>query len=266
MHRYRDALIYLSNNGSGEAVRSRPFIGAYVIFPGWYPDNVQIIPESNPYFEAIEAVGIGAFAALPGMQNLWLKDFLTKNLSENTKKSIYNIGTPDEHLVRDSVRIPPTGLELKRTGTLVFVAPAGPVRNETYIKDITSGNAKWYHTRDEAFQRQGFPSRVISDVTHIAIAIPVNDNELSIDFVYEVKKAVLIDRAEITPLQSGTSNASGNGNYWLFELGASQKLKRSGYLDIKEKFQFGMCSLNDLENASRWDQLITRYAYLLNKK
>ena len=71
MHRYRDALIRLSEplgseslsirNPSQSPKKSRPIFGAFALYPGYFDQATN----PNPYAAAIEEVGIGAFALLP---------------------------------------------------------------------------------------------------------------------------------------------------------------------------------------------------------
>ncbi|EFH72897.1 conserved hypothetical protein [Vibrio cholerae RC385] len=70
MHRYRDALIRLSEphghesssgNAGQPAKKSRPVFGAFALYPGFFDQATN----PNPYAAAIEEVGIGAFALLP---------------------------------------------------------------------------------------------------------------------------------------------------------------------------------------------------------
>ncbi len=105
MHRYRDALIHLKLEKNGFERKSRPFIGAYVLYPGWYPN--QHDSSSNPYYSGIDAVGVGAFPALPGQKSNWLKLFLEKNL-------LIGADSPEKILSEKSVLIAPTGLTLIR--------------------------------------------------------------------------------------------------------------------------------------------------------
>ncbi|MBE9197169.1 DUF2357 domain-containing protein, partial [Synechocystis sp. LEGE 06083] len=68
MHRYRDALIRVSESQSslpqtkGQSVKkSRPVFGAFALYPGFFDQAIT----KNPYHSEIEEVGIGAFALLP---------------------------------------------------------------------------------------------------------------------------------------------------------------------------------------------------------
>ena len=77
MHRYRDSLIHISKADELKATdKSRPIIGAYALYPGYYDQRSA----ENPYQESIEQVGIGAFSFLPTHDNKWLKDFLVEQL------------------------------------------------------------------------------------------------------------------------------------------------------------------------------------------
>jgi predicted component of viral defense system (DUF524 family) len=113
MHRYRDALVLQQQQADGTLKRSRPVIGAYVLYPGWYPDSVQLA-EKNQYADAIEAVNIGAFPALPGQENIWLREFLNDNLNIKMNHDAEKLLSPEKHLSIQAVQIPPSGLTLVR--------------------------------------------------------------------------------------------------------------------------------------------------------
>ena len=95
MHRYRDALIRLSephdskslsSGNSGQSPKkSRPVFGAFALYPGFF--NQATTP--NPYAAAIEEVGIGAFALLPSQnepcQNGPSQNELSQTESTQTK-------------------------------------------------------------------------------------------------------------------------------------------------------------------------------------
>jgi uncharacterized protein len=260
MHRYRDALIHLSGTDEGSK-KTRPFIGAYVIYPGWFPDGIQRVPSENPYAEAITAIGIGAFPALPGQKNEWLTSFFSSHLARQDFEQQCSVKAPDQQLVQESVRIAPTGLTVKRDEQLVFVAEVGPNRTDSYLTLLASGTAAWYHTRDEAIDRQSISREVMSDITHVAIAVHT-DIGSEIKFVYSVKKVSKHARRDITPDQSGILIPTSDGIYWLFELGDSKKLNRPLLLSREKHFRFALCTLNELKKATKWSDLMGRYTYL----
>ncbi len=262
MHRYRDALIHLGEIEEGIPRKTRPFIGAYVMYPGWFPDAEQSNPDLNPYAKAIDAVGIGAFPALPGHKNEWLAAFLAKHLVRRPALAQYRLGAPDKHLVQESVRIAPTGLTLRRKGDLLYVAPAGPGRTQSYLDGFATGAAMWYHTRDEAINRENIPMRVMNDITHVAVAVPVTEGQLSVNRIYEVRQVSLCKRGDITEFQSGTTKHASTGDYWLFELGNSVALDTPVQLPEEKHFRFGMCSIADLKSANNWNDISGRYSYL----
>lgn len=262
MHRYRDALIHLGEVEKGMPRQTRPFIGAYVMYPGWFPDDEQSNPDMNPYAKAIEAVGIGAFPALPGSKNKWLAAFLARHLARRPALSQYRMEAPDSHLVQESVRIAPTGLTLRRKGDLLFVASAGLGRAQVYLEAFTVGTAKWYHTRDEDIHRQRIPISVMNDITHVAVAVPTSADIVSITRIYEVRRVKLCQRNDITETQSGTAHPGGNADYWLFDLGDSVELETPVQLPMEKHFRFGMCTAADLKSAKNWNDISGRYSYL----
>lgn len=95
MHRYRDALIRLSEphdskspssgNVGQPAKKSRPVFGAFALYPGFFDQATT----PNPYAAAIEEVGIGAFALLPSQnepsQNRPSQNELSQTESTQTK-------------------------------------------------------------------------------------------------------------------------------------------------------------------------------------
>jgi hypothetical protein len=261
MHRYRDALIYLTLSPDDAPLKSRPVIGAYVLFPGWFPGDLQDDPARNPYAAAIDEIGIGAFPALPGQPNKWLASFLRKHLGQRAADG-YTIKAPDEHLASEPVRIAPSGLELRRSGELVFVAQSGPDRTPGYIDGFRAGTASWYHTRDQALHRAGIPGNVMNDITHCAIAVPDGNGAWRIDCVFNVISTQLCDRAEISAVQAGTGQPGGNGRYWLFRLGRAEKLLDPIILENTPHFTFGIATLDELPSARNWSDVSTRYDYL----
>lgn len=97
MHRYRDALIRLSEplgpespssvNAGQPAKKSRPVFGAFALYPGFFDQATK----PNPYAAAIEEVGIGAFALLPSQnepsQNRPIQNELSQTVPSQTESS-----------------------------------------------------------------------------------------------------------------------------------------------------------------------------------
>jgi hypothetical protein len=85
MHRYRDAILYRSQDG--ERKLSRQVVGAYVLYPG------RPLPDSYNYQKLIDNENIGAIPLLPGEAGgKALKDFI---------KTILDKKTPQSHLATD---------------------------------------------------------------------------------------------------------------------------------------------------------------------
>jgi len=262
MHRYRDALIHLGESSDGIGVKARPVIGAFVLFPGWYPDQKQNEESDNPYHAAIEAVGIGAFPALPGQSNNWLGHFLAKHLSRKQHATEYKISAPDEFLAKNSVRISPIGLRLVRDDELIFVAPPGPNRTLEYLDAFRNGTARWYHTRDTAIQGENIPVQVMRDITYCAVVTEDGLGASAARFVYEVRSVSLVSRSEITPEQSGTDIAGSEGMYWLFELGVGVMIDEPVKVQLPMKFRFRITGKKDFMMAQSWSDMVSRYSFL----
>lgn len=261
MHRYRDALIFKQQLEDGTRKLSRPFIGAYVLYPGWFTDTDQQ-SSTNQYQDAIEAVNIGAFPALPGQENVWLAEFLAHHLGRKNLAPGYTVKAPDAHLAQEAVRIAPTGLSLVREGPLVFVAKPGPNRNQAYLDGFANGTAGWYHTRDYAFEREGVPVRAIFDMTHVALAIPDAQGKHVVKHMFRIKSVKSCARADITEQQSGTAVPGSADTYWLFELGESSELLEPAVLPGSNHFQFSICTTDDLKGATDWPAISGRYTYI----
>ena len=85
MHRYRDAILYRSQEGGHKL--SRQIVGAYVLYPG------RPLPQSYDYEELIKNENIGAIPLLPGEEGgAALKAFVGEILGKKT---------PEAHLSAD---------------------------------------------------------------------------------------------------------------------------------------------------------------------
>jgi len=263
MHRYRDALIQQDKSQHGPVLKTRPVFGAYALYPGFYDQtNVE-----NPYAEAIDEVGIGAFSLLPANDNsgsIWLTKFLTEKLSINTVPYGYKASS-DKYFVEEAPRIPYHGTQVTRFADLVIAAnQLGPSRDVGYINRFRTGEASFYHTKQIAFQRQKIEHHIVKEARYISVAVDTVNGEREIGFIYPILSALKVRRDEITSIQSGTPNISKPDEmYWLFELGQSLKLKQSVNLQADPHFQLKLVDLEDLSCNQDWNELPEKYTSVL---
>lgn len=258
MHRYRDALIHLSAGDDGVTEKSRPVVGAFVLYPGWFDEETAV----NPYHRAVEAVGIGGFPLLPGRDNRWLYAFLQEkfgdlSFEESTERAL----EPDEHLLHESVRIAPTGLALARYGDLTLVASLGNVakRDKQYVDRFMNGTAGWYHipasTTDKKFSRT-----VMRELCACAVAVhPVGAPGRRIEYLYDIASVKLVKRCALTVEQAGSLDLTNQSEYWLLKLGASWPLAAPFNAGGVRRFRFRLTSAADLLVAQSWEDLTERY-------
>lgn len=248
MHRYRDAIIHAVTAEQEYPQLSRPVIGAYCLFPGWYPADEQRVGR-NPYRDAIEAVGIGAFPALPGQENPWLRDFLASQLGQQPVSMLRSPG-PEWQLAQWAPRIGQVGLRLQQADGLVFVSHIGGGRTAEYRSEFEAGTAKWFHVQNKALIRGEIAPSAMQDVTHCAIAFPdASGTSSHITHIYAVRKVSLVDRAEISAEQAGSATHGSNDKYWLFELLTSTELEAPVPYGYAAQFRAWLTSLKALMQA-----------------
>jgi hypothetical protein len=248
MHRYRDAIVHAVTAEQAYPQLSRPVIGAYCLFPGWYPADEQRAGR-NPYQDAIEAVGIGAFPALPGQENPWLRDFLASQLGQQPVGMLRSPG-PEWQLAQWAPRIGQAGLRLRQTDGLVFVSHIGGDRTAEYRSEFEAGTAKWFHVQNKALIRGEIAPSAMQDVTHCAIAFPDASGTAShITHIYAVRKVSLVDRAGISAEQAGSATHGSNDKYWLFELLTSAELEAPVPYGYAAQFRAWLTSLKALMQA-----------------
>jgi predicted component of viral defense system (DUF524 family) len=150
MHRYRDALISTKKNAWSDSVsKSRSVFGAFALYPGYFDQTTQ----ENPYAEAIEQIGIGAFALLPNADNAignnWLSQFLIAQIDfmpvcDNKENAdlggagtVYKTHSTAERLfVQEAARIPHHGMAQVLYPELVMTTRIGDHREDSYITDF----------------------------------------------------------------------------------------------------------------------------------
>lgn len=263
MHRYRDALIHQNKLHADQLEKSRPVFGAYALYPGYYDQSTEI----NPYSEAIEEVGIGAFSLLPSTNNdgsLWLTRFLENKLGR--LPASYSQAVSDKYFVEEAPRIPYHGTTVSRFYDLTIAASQlGPNRSSKYLSQFNQGEAKYYHTRFHAFQRQNIEHHVITEARYLVVAIDKNSGiNREIKYIYPILSAKQVKRTDISSEMTGTSLIPDPDElYWLFELGKSLKLKTPVLQTWRDNFELKLTGREELSSTTDWDSLERRYDTLM---
>jgi len=232
MHRYRDALIRLSESSSGQVdKKSRPVFGAFALYPGFFDQATN----PNPYAAAIEEIGIGAFALLPSQTEYgysghqWLLEFLQTQIgtAPNTQtgqdnKAMYAVAGMAERLyVQEAARIPYYGMCQVLYPDLTMTVALGGQRGRKngYFEGFEQGTAQWFHLPQSTFW-QKFKQHVAEEIRYLALA-STSDTQSStkqIDKLWPVKRMTVLPRHAITLEQAGKASGS-DDLYYLFELG-----------------------------------------------
>ena len=262
MHRYRDALIHLTAGDDGVTEKSRPVVGAFVLYPGWFDEETC----TNPYATAVEAVGIGGFPLLPGRDNLWLHAFLKEKFGDLSEEAPpCSVPDADEHLLHNSVRIAPTGLKLERYADLTLAAVVQD-RGKQYLQRFLDGTARWYHMRVNTSDKKQYSRTVMREVRHCALSVhKKGENGSTIEYIYDVISVRKVKRYELTAEQAGTVNAENQESYWLFELGSSHSLSPPFQVPFGRRFRFRLTGASDLLVAQNWSDLPDRYASFIEQ-
>lgn len=260
MHRYRDALIYMRQREDGVFEKSRPILGAFALYPGWFDEEQT----TNPYAVAIDAVGIGAFPLLPGRENLWLHTFLKTRFGKLDDVA-YVIPEPDQYFAEDAARIPMKGTYLQRYQDLTLCAPLGPIagRDASYLQRFQQGTAGWYHIRLSATDNKLIARNVMHEVRYCAVAVyHEGESDRLIAYIYEVESVYLKPRSDLIIEQSGKINKRNSDEYWLLKLGRARQLTQPIRVSGLRSFRFQLTNAADLWANMRWEDLPQRYAVL----
>ena len=227
MHRYRDALIYIESKGHrGGKQKSRPIFGAFALYPGFF-DQVN---NPNPYEEAIEEIGIGAFALLPCAESKrghhWLSKYLESQIG--LPNTLYTANKSNEALyVQESARISYYGMHQVLYPDLVMTVALGGAkgRNLAYFESFKNGTANFYHVQQDTFLGK-FKLHVVNELRFLALGITssFNSNTKIIEWLWPIKNVTLKPRNLISEEQSGKLSTS-EELYYLFELGKPLALK-----------------------------------------
>lgn len=250
MHRYRDALIRLSQSQSSQsnptAKKSRPVFGAFALYPGFF-DQAEML---NPYASAIEEIGIGAFALLPSQNGCdkqggcvgrqwsghqWLLEFLRAQIgtASNTQigqsnEAVYPVvGMAERLYVQEAARIPYYGMRQVLYPDLTMTVALGGQRGRDngYFDGFELGTAQWYHLPQNTFL-QKFKQHVAEEIRYLALASTSDTQSVTkqINKLWPVKRVTMLPRYAITEEQAGKKSGSVD-QYYLFELGKPLTLK-----------------------------------------
>ena len=262
MHRYRDALIRLSDPHFSEspsvtiagqpAKKSRPIFGAFALYPGFFDQATK----TNPYAAAIEEVGIGAFALLPSQNrpsqnepsqtvptqtkssysgHQWLLEFLQAQIGTapnaqtgQNNEAIYPVAGMVERLyVQEAARIPYYGMRQVLYPDLTMTVALGGQRGRDngYFEKFEQGTAQWYHLPQSTFL-QKFKQHIAEEIRYLALASTSDTQSATkqIDKLWPVKRVTVLPRYTITEDQAGKKSGSAD-LYYLFELGKPLSLQ-----------------------------------------
>ena len=283
MHRYRDALIRLSEPHGPEspsitisnqpAKKSRPVFGAFALYPGFFDQATT----QNPYAAAIEEVGIGAFALLPSQTghgysgHQWLLAFLQRQIGitpstppgKNNAVMYPMLGMAERLYVQEAARIPYNGMRQVLYPDLTMTAALGGQRgrNNAYFEKFKQGTAQWYHLRQSTFL-QKFKDPIANEIRYIALASTSDTHSSSkqIDKIWPVKRVKILPRCDITEDKAGRQSNS-TDLYYLFELGRPLLLQKPvtnvPHRPIKNAMK--LTTLSHLEHAAQFSQVTKVY-------
>ena len=263
MHRYRDALIHRGELIHGLRHKSRPVFGAYALYPGYFDQHTT----SNPYNEAIQQTGIGAFSLLPspdGSGSVWLSSFLKASLGSSHQAPSSFV--TDAQFLQEAPRIGSRGMDVSYVRDLVAImSHIGNDRSAEYIEKFMLGEARYYHTKQLAFERQGMERHIIKEARYLAVGLDregAADRE--IQWVYPIKKAEQVARGDLTGAMTGRPDCDDPKEcYWLFHLGNALKLRNACHQPVVEHFSIRFVELATLNTGGYPDIISERYQGVL---
>ena len=254
MHRYRDALLFLSEAEEDKSLeKSRPIVGAFALYPGYFTQKDDV----NPYQESIDEIGIGGFPLLPGQENWWLTQFLEKQIGKCNLGTTYPTTNSDTLYLNESLRTTTYGLNTRRHSNLVMLASVPVYKDSEYVDRFSDGTAKWYHIPVKPKDGLAIGKDLMREIEYCAVTV-MNGDSISCNYLYPIVKAVIKPRGEINEFAGGTSERT--DEYWLLELGEPQELKSS----IKREtnachFDLRLVTKKDFLAASSWEDIETKY-------
>ena len=269
MHRYRDALIHIGKRTFSDApFKTRPVFGAFALYPGSFDQTGK-----NPYQEAIEQVGIGAFALFPSPNpsegRAWLTNFLKFQIGLEGKFTGSELHR-DDLFIQETARIPFHGMKQALHSDLIFTVGLNDdsERDPEYLTAFVEGKAKYYHIPQATFTIK-FRHHVAEEIRYLAIATrSVTDpTKRTIESIWPVQNIVLKPRNEISKEKTGRKELIRDDHYYLFKLGKPLRLSEP-IVDVPTaRFRDSMklTTLSRIEKASAFSEIESVYEDALRK-
>jgi hypothetical protein len=265
MHRYRDAIIHQQHLPPEASLKSRPVMGAFALYPGFFDQAL----EDNPYQEAIDQIGIGAFALLPSAKgadshNLWLRGYLANKLGVGNKAGDYpKPPSHDYYFVEDSARIAPYGVTNVRHRGLTMMVPLNEVdRDSQYLDNAKQGKLTGYHTQLIATNRQNVHRNIVREIRYVVVTVrqQAADQQQLGQYLYRVGNVKLLPRRDIDIELTGKGSTD-NHYYWVFEfIGKPFILDYPIVKEYDDKhFEFKLTKAEYLQQVAHWDEIIDKY-------
>lgn len=265
MHRYRDALIRINQDKFALQKQSRPVVGAYALYPGYFNQP----EEDNPYSTPISNVDIGAFAMLPqeGDSGLyWLTQFLRDNIGLCRSQTPYAPASKlyDDIHIKESARISYAGLKSSLYDDLCLTIALGGSkgRDKDYFSRYTEGKMRHYHTPQATLGNE-LSLHVIQELRYLALAgtSDTNSNHKQIDRVWPIENVELRPRNQIAADIAGKDGEGNTNPYFLFTLGKPMTLLQP-ILGVPHRpfaNSIKLTTLKQLQSHSNFSQLDTMY-------
>jgi hypothetical protein len=261
MHRYRDAIIHQHRFEYESPLKSRPVMGAFALYPGFF-DNQK--DQENPYKDAIREIGIGAFALLPskgseGSHNHWLRSYLTQKIGDRKTELSYSPTTSnDYYFVEDAARITPYGVNTVRHNGLTMIAPINEIeRDDEYLEKARTGKLHGYHTQLVATNRQNVHRNIVREIRYVIVTVreKISDRNQIGKYLYRVANVKLLPRHDIDRSLTGKESTD-NRHYWVFEFTGSP-IVLSKYIEKSyvESFQLKLTKAEYLQKFEHWNDV-----------
>lgn len=265
MHRYRDAIIHQQHLPHEATLKSRQVMGAFALYPGFF-DQAQ---QQNPYDEAINEIGIGAFALLPSTgpssaHNFWLRGYLANKLGVgNSTVSYLTPPSHDYYFVEDSARIAPYGVTNVRHSGLTMVAPINEVgRDSQYLDKAKRGKLTGYHTQLIATNRQNVHRNIVREIRYLVVTVrqQASDQQQLGQYLYRVGNVKLLPRRDIDVGLTGKVSTDSH-YYWVFEFVGQPFALNNAITKVYDSrhFEFKLTKAENLQQVVHWDDINGKY-------